>query len=364
LDIKKNMEKYSGRMLLIWGLLILSVWVGDQFIRDLLLTADRPRAVTPRGDLADIEKSIVSLFETAAPSVVYISTEDVGALGESKPGGAGSGFVWDAAGHIVTNFHVVDNARRVLVRLNSGESVAARIVGVAPNYDLAVLKLNETRSLLQPIPIGTSVELKVGQSIYAIGNPFGLHRTLTTGVISALNRHLPTEGGREIAGVIQTDAAINPGNSGGPLLDSAGRLIGVNTAIISGSGASSGIGFAVPVDTVNRAVPALIRDGKVPIPGLGIAIASEEVGARLGFAGVLIEKVRPGSTAEKAGLRGTDRYARRLGDIITQVNGQPVASLAELATALEQHEIGSTVTLTILRDGQKLQVLVGVMDIS
>jgi len=353
-----------GRYLLIWALILASIWVVDRFVRDVLLTADHPRPVTPRGALAEAEISTIELFEQTAPSVVYISTEDVGFFGEPRASGAGSGFLWDAAGHIVTNYHVVESARRVQVRLESGEAVSARIIGVAPNYDLAVLRLAEARSYLRPIPIGSSAELKVGQSVFAIGNPYGLSRTLTTGVISALNRHLPTESGRDIVGVIQTDAAINPGNSGGPLLDSAGRLIGVNTAILSGSGASSGIGFSVPVDIVNRAVPALIRDGKVPIPGLGIAIASDEMMARFGVAGVLINQVRPGSSAERAGLRGTDRLLRRLGDIITEVDGQPVASLAELAVHLERAGIGKQVTLTVLRDGQKLQVPVQVMDIS
>lgn len=167
---------------------------------------------------------------------------------------------------MVTNHHVVEGATRVAVRLDSGEAVPARVIGFAPNSDLAVLRLSENRAALRPIPIGTSDDLKVGQSVYAIGNPFGLTRSLSTGVISALERRLPAGSGREIAGVIQTDAAINPGNSGGPLLDSAGRLIGVNTAILSGSGSFAGIGFAVPADTVNRIVPKLIRDGRVPTP--------------------------------------------------------------------------------------------------
>ena len=259
------------RLLSIWALLLLSIWIGISVYREVFLVADSPRAITPRGDLAEIEKVNVELFESVSPSVVYIFSqvrrlEPFGRRPQRQTG-TGSGFVWDGAGHVVTNFHVVDGASDVAVKLDSGEAIPATIVGVAPDYDLAVLRLRSRLTSLQPIPVGTSGDLQTGQAVFTIGNPYGLSRTLTTGIISALDRRLPTETGREIRGVIQTDAAINPGNSGGLLLDSAGRLIGVNTAIISGSGASAGIGFAVPVDIVNRVVPNSLPRARPHAPG-------------------------------------------------------------------------------------------------
>lgn len=354
-------------LLIIWGLLITTIWAGGPYIREMLLTADEPRTVAPRGDLADFERASTELFEAAAPAVAYIFTEadSRNPIDRSTPrGGAGSGFVWDRAGHVVTNFHVVQGAARIAVRLDSGEAIPATLVGAAPDYDLAVLKLSGAPAGLRPIPVGGSADLKVGQAVFAIGNPFGLSRSLSTGVVSALNRHLPTASGREIHGVIQADAAINPGNSGGPLLDSAGRLIGVNTAIVSGSGSSAGVGFAVPVDVVNRVVPRLIKDGKFPRPGIGIATVDEEASARLGLPGIVIAEVLPGSSAEGAGLEGLDRRSRRLGDVITEVNGRRVQSLAEFAAALEDAGIGSEVDLTVVRDGQDRSVKLKVMDIS
>ena len=313
--------------------------------------------MTPRGDLAAFEQSTVRLFEEASPSVVYIFTHGGGA-------GAGSGLVWDRAGHVVTNFHVVRDANDVSVRLDGGEAVRASVIGTAPDYDLAVVRLRETRGRVRPIPIGSSGDLKVGQAVFAIGNPFGLSRTLTTGVISALNRRLPTANDREVRGVIQTDAAINPGNSGGPLLDSAGRLIGVNTAILSDTGVSSGIGFAVPVDIVNRIVPRLIRDGAVPRPGIGIVVMGEETAARLGVAGLVVSRVLPGSEAAKAGLRAADLERRTLGDIIVRVNGVSVRSVSEFAAELSEAGIGAQVELTVVNQGQQRSVWVTVMDIS
>jgi 2-alkenal reductase len=242
--------------------------------------------------------------------------------------------------------------------------VAAKVVGGAPDFDLAVLRLNESRAALHPIPVGSSADLAVGQAVYAIGNPFGLDRTLTTGVISALGRRLPTDSGREIVGVVQTDAAINPGNSGGPLLDSAGRLIGVNTAILSRSGAAAGIGFAVPVDTVNRIVPRLIAEGRVPRPGIGVMVAPEEVSARLGIPGVVIMDVVPDSPADRAGLVGADRKTGALGDVVTHVNGERVRTLAEMSEQLERAGVGGSVTLTVRRDGREREVDIDVIDIS
>ena len=353
------MGRRWGLFATIWVLILATVYLGDRFVRDVLLTDDAPRAVTPRGDLAAFEQSTVRLFEEASPSVVYIFTH-----GGGGGAGAGSGLVWDRAGHVVTNFHVVRDANDVSVRLDDGEAVRASVIGTAPDYDLAVVRLRETRGRVRPIPVGSSGDLKVGQAVFAIGNPFGLSRTLTTGVISALNRRLPTANDREVRGVIQTDAAINPGNSGGPLLDSAGRLIGVNTAILSDTGVSSGIGFAVPVDIVNRIVPRLIRDGAVPRPGIGIVVMGEETAARLGVAGLVVSRVLPGSEAAKAGLRAADLERRTLGDIIVRVNGVSVRSVSEFAAELSEAGIGAQVELTVVNQGQQRSVWVTVMDIS
>ncbi|MDX1592857.1 MAG: trypsin-like peptidase domain-containing protein [Gammaproteobacteria bacterium] len=352
--------------MLIWALAIATLWLGHMIYRDVVLTGDAPRAVTARGSLAEFEALHIELFERISPSVAYIFVRGSpsGLFGDGGPGGAGSGFIWDGAGHVVTNHHVIAGASQVAVRLDSGEGIPATVVGTAPDYDLAVLRLREHTSGLQPIPVGTSRDLKVGQAVLAIGNPYGLSRTLTTGVISALDRRLPTDGGREVSGVIQTDAAINPGNSGGPLLDSAGRLIGVNTAIISGSGASAGIGFAVPVDVVNRVVPQLIDRGKAARPGIGIRVASEETAVRLGVDGIVVVDVVPGGSADRAGLRGVDAGGGGLGDVITHVDGVRVHTLAELASELERAGIGARVDLTVMRDGETRQVTVEVMDIA
>ena len=348
----------------IWiGLLALgTVWVAHNIVRDIVFISGEPRPVTARGDLADYETQNIRIFEQSAPSVAYIFTQ--GPRAGPTGAGAGSGFVWDRSGHIVTNHHVVAGAAEVRVRLDSGSAIPARVIGAAPDYDLAVLKVMEPIGGLQPIPIGTSSDLQVGQAVLAIGNPFGLSRTLTTGIVSALDRRLPTDTGREIVGVIQTDAAINPGNSGGPLLDSAGRLIGVNTAIISGNGSFSGIGFAVPVDAVNRIVPQLIEDGKIARPGIGIRAASEEAISRLGIPGVPIIEVMPGGSAAEAGLRGVDRATSEIGDVITRVGNRPVSSIAELVTELDRVGIGNDAELTVLRDGYEITVHVTVMDIS
>ncbi len=359
------MQHTLGRIMLLWAMVIATLWLGHMIYRDVFLTADTPRAVTARGELAQFETLNIELFERIAPSVAYIFVQGArGSLFGRANGGAGSGFIWDGAGHVVTNHHVIEGASRVAVRLDSGEAIPATVVGVAPDYDLAVLRLREHTSGLQPIPVGTSRDLRVGQAVLAIGNPFGLSRTLTTGIISALDRRLPTDTGREVVGVIQTDAAINPGNSGGPLLDSAGRLIGVNTAIISGSGASAGIGFAVPVDVVNRVVPQLIANGKAARPGIGITAASEEVAARLGIDGIVIVEVLPGGTAAVAGLRGVDPVSQRLGDVITHIDAVPVRTIAELAAELDRIGIGNRAELTVLRDGATRRVEVTVMDIS
>ena len=352
------MNSRFSRYALIWILLIVTIYVGDQFIRGAFLTADDPRPVTARGSLAESEQSTINLFETVAPSVVYIFTGN----SDLQGGGAGSGFVWDRAGHVVTNHHVIGGARSIAVRLDTGETVNARLVGSAPGYDLAVIRLVGTRASLQPISIGKSKTLKVGQSVFAIGNPFGLSRTLTSGIISALNRRLPTADHREVPGVIQTDASINPGNSGGPLVDSAGLLIGVNTAIISGTGSSAGIGFAVPVDIVNQIVPQLIKTGHVPRPGIGVTVLPEEVAARIGVNGLIISDVLSGSAAQRAGLQGVSGQA--IGDVITHVDGQPVRTLAEFAEALDKVGVGNRAELTVQHNRSSRAVLVEVVDIS
>jgi 2-alkenal reductase len=357
------------RFAALWALIAGSLWIGHRLYTDLVLTAAEPRPIAPRGELAAFETTTIELFDRVSPSVVFIFTQSQSrtplARSRGEPaGGTGSGFIWDRAGHIVTNFHVVERADRVQVRFRSGDPVSARVVGVSPDHDLAVLRVSEAADRLPPIPIGSSADLRIGQAVFAIGNPFGLSHTLTTGVVSALDRTLPTSSGREIAGVIQTDAAINPGNSGGPLLDSAGRLIGVNTAILSESGSSAGIGFAVPVDTVNRIVPQLVRDGRAPRPGIGIQALPEEVAARLGAEGVAVFGVIRGGAAEQAGLVGIDRASQRLGDVIVAVDGRPVRTLAQLAKALEQAGIGNAVTLRVRRDGAERDVRVVVADIS
>jgi S1-C subfamily serine protease len=335
-------------------------WVGGAVVNDRRAT---PRPVIARGELAPQEKSTVTLFRQASPSVVHITAiavqRDLFTLKPYQiPEGTGSGFIWDTTGNIITNFHVIQSADVAQVTLADQSNWKARLVGVAPDKDLAVLKIDAPVNRLPAIPIGTSKDLQVGQSVFAIGNPFGLDQSLTTGVISAVGREIESVTRRPIQGVIQTDAAINPGNSGGPLLDSAGRLIGVNTAIYSPSGASAGIGFAIPVDTVNRIVPELIRYGKVTRPGIGVQIAEDQIAERLGVNGVLVVDVVPGSAAAKAGLRPTRREASgrvRLGDVITAIDGKKVLSPNELYLTLETYKIGDSVNVSVLRDGKNVQ---------
>jgi S1-C subfamily serine protease len=338
-------------------------WVGSASLND---PRAAPRAVTARGELLSDEKSTIALFRQASPAVVNITAigmqRDLFTLNLYQiPQGTGSGFVWDNSGNVITNFHVIQNADAAQVTLADQSNWKARVVGVAPDKDLAVLRIDAPSNRLQAIPIGTSKDLQVGQSVFAIGNPFGLDQTLTTGVISALNREIESVTRRPIQGVIQSDAAINPGNSGGPLLDSAGRLIGVNTAIYSPSGASAGIGFAIPVDTVNRIVPELIRSGRVTRPGLGIQIADEQIAQRLGVSGVLVVDVSRGSAASKAGIQPTRRDADgrlRLGDIITTVDGKKIATPNDLYLLMEKYKIGDVVTVSMLRDGKTVQAKV------
>jgi S1-C subfamily serine protease len=331
-----------------------------------------PRPVVARGDLSEAERATIELFKTASPSVVHINTvayrrsifsRNVQELAQ----GTGSGFVWDDQGHIVTNYHVIQNANGAKIILADQSSYDAQLVGGYPDKDVAVLHIDAPKNKLHPILIGTSHDLQVGQKVFAIGNPFGLDQSLTTGIISALGREIQSVNNHAIKNVIQTDAAINPGNSGGPLLDSAGRLIGVNTAIYSPSGASVGIGFAIPVDEVNQVVPQLIRQGKITRPVLGVEVAPDQIIRQLRQQGTIAERVvlvwdvRPRSPAAKAGLRPTRESSSgdiELGDIIVAFDDKPVKTIDDLYAALEAHKPGDTVTLTIVRDKQRQEVQV------
>jgi len=354
-----------------WTVFALGILAGVALLslRDRLLPGPsapmgEPRLVAPRGELAGDEQSTIALYETARKGVVHITTlverNSRGFLGGREvKSGTGSGFLWDAAGHVVTNFHVIQQADAAEVTLHDRSAFRARVVGVFPEADLAVLRIDAGPGKLEPLPIGSSHDLKVGQKVFAIGNPFGLDQTLTTGIISALGREIDGEQGQRIRNAIQTDAAINPGNSGGPLLDSAGRLIGVNTMIFSPSGASAGIGFAIPVDDVNRIVPQLISDGKIERPALGISLLPEATARSLGLEGLVISEVVPGGAAHKAGLRGlsADRFGRtRLGDILKKIEGDSLTSLRDLQNQLARRKVGEEVTVTVLRDGENLEL--------
>lgn len=352
---------------ILWAtVLVVVIWQFLPWIeRYLIGLTSEPRPVMARGELAADERATIEIFEHASPSVVFITTRqrvvnpwtrDV----LSVRRGSGSGFVWDDLGHVVTNHHVIEGASAAMVRLNDGRSYNAVLIGASPAHDLAVLRINVSFDRPPPVPVGTSKDLKVGQKVFAIGNPFGLDYTLTSGLVSALDRALSADNGTTIEHLIQTDAAINPGNSGGPLLDSAGRLIGINTAIYSPSGAYAGIGFAVPVDTVNRVVPQLIAQGKYTRPSLGIGVdadINQIVIKQLRIEGVLVLNVEPGSGAEAAGLRGTrvDRDGDLIpGDVIVALDGDPVDSVATLLARLDDHRIGDSVTLRIWRAGREM----------
>jgi S1-C subfamily serine protease len=328
-----------------------------------------PRTITPRGDLAADELSTIELFHEISPSVVHITRIETQrsqlTLNPLEvPRGVGSGIVWDHGGHIVTNHHVISGAQRAEITLNDNTVWPAQVIGEAPDKDIAVLKIEAPKERLRPIPLGTSGNLQVGQRVFVIGNPFGLDQTLTTGVISGLGREIRAQTSlqtqRPIRDVIQTDAAINPGNSGGPLLDSAGRLIGVNTAIYSPSGTHAGIGFAVPVDTVNRIVPQLIAEGKIVHPGLGIEIATDQIARQFQIQGVVVWHVPRDSAAGRAGLEGLAPGGPGggwvLGDIIVGLEGEPIRSTSDLYGELERHEVNDTVTLEILRGSERRQL--------
>ncbi len=317
------------------------------------VTAEESLTYTPA------ELHTIQLFETASPSVCYITTKtrqrsfwsfDV----TEVPSGSGSGFVWDKQGHIITNYHVIQGATQAIVTLASGESYVATLVGFAKEKDLAVLKIDAPQRELAPIPVGSSEGIRVGQSVYAIGNPFGLDQTLTTGVVSALDREINSQANVPIQGVIQSDAAINPGNSGGPLLDSKGLLIGVNTAIYRPSGASAGIGFSIPVDVVRYVVPDLIRYGEIRRATLDVEFRSLR-----GDQGLVFYRVAPDGAAARAGVRGLTQDSRgyyTLGDILLGINGKAIKSNTDYFQTMEQLAPGETVTLNILREDRKLDV--------
>lgn len=328
--------------------------------------ASEPRPVDDRGPIPTDEQLIIDLFEASSPSVAHITTVQVRRDRFSLnlfeiPQGTGSGFVWDTQGHIVTNYHVLQGAQLARVTLSDQTTWDAKLVGVAPDKDLAVIKIEASAEELRAIPLGVSKDLKVGQKVLAIGNPFGLDQTLTTGIISGLGREINSRSQRPIQDVIQTDAAINPGNSGGPLLDSAGRLIGVNTAIFSPSGAYAGVGFAVPVDTVNRIVPELIEHGRVIRPGFGVRIDNGYLNRRLRVTGVIIMDVIPRSAAADAGMKGMrwgafGRYS--IGDTIVAIDGEDVKDGNGMLTILEEYEVGDEVTVTLRCKGKVRNVQV------
>jgi len=304
------------------------------------------------------EQRTIELFEQASPAVVFITSVSLQRDFWSPrimeiPRGTGSGFIWDRQGHVVTNFHVIQGASKARVTLADQSTWEARLVGAAPEKDLAVLHIDAPKSVLSPIKRGHSGDLRVGQSVFAIGNPFGLDQTLTTGVISALGREIDSVSSIPIRDVIQTDAAINPGNSGGPLLNSSGQLIGVNTAIFSPSGAYAGIGFSIPVDAVEWVVPELIANGRLRRPVLGVELASSQVQRRLQLEGPLVLDVRPGSGAERAGVRATRRDANGklvLGDVIVAVGDAQIRSPSDLALALERKNAGDKIRVSVIRD--------------
>lgn len=363
------MNKRFASIIIVWCLILLSLWIGYEYLYVILADkASAQQPVAPRASLTDEEKSSIEVFQRMSPSVAFIVTQSPESIWfpsgrEEVRVGAGSGFVWDTLGHIVTNYHVIEGAQTIAVRFGSDELLRGKVVGTAPDYDLAVIRMEGPPRSFAPIPKGDSKSLKVGQTVYAIGNPFGLTRTMSMGIISALERSMSTESQREIKGVIQTDAAINPGNSGGPLLDSAGRVIGITSAIASQTGNFAGVGFAVPIDILSRIVPEMIKTGRAPRPGIGIAALPEEISARLHVQGVIIAQVVPGSPAAQAGLEGANLETGRIGDIIVAVNGHRVETIGELTTELSETGIGHKAELTVLRDNKERKVTVTVIDI-
>lgn len=316
------------------------------------------------GFATDDERNTIQVFEAARPSVVFVTNQQLARDPYSfdlitVPSGSGTGFIWSEDGYIVTNFHVVEGAGKIMITLQDQSNWPAEVVGLAPERDIAVLKILAPKKQLTALPLGDSADLRVGRKVLAIGNPFGLDATLTTGVVSALGREIDSPNRRKITNVIQTDAAINPGNSGGPLLNSQGQLVGVNTMIYSPSGASAGIGFAIPVNTVKEVVPELIEHGRLVRPVLGIAAAPDHWAQQIGIEGVPILRVEPNSPAAAAGLEGAKRNAWgqiSLGDVIVAIDDYPTGNDDQLLSALEHYKPGDKVTISVVRNGKLFTV--------
>jgi S1-C subfamily serine protease len=349
--------------------LLFSIALGvlfGSFVLPMLGDWTQPAAASPRpvsaaeGFDADEQRN-VTVFRETAPSVVYIVTKQTinGYFATQEAAGEGSGFLWDEAGHVVTNFHVINGANSLAVTLHDRSQYDAKVIGGSPENDIAVLKIDAPVEKLRAIKIGSSSDLQVGQKVFAIGNPFGFDYTMTTGIVSAIGRSIVGIAGNKIDEVIQTDAAINPGNSGGPLLDSSGRLIGMNTSIFApGAKQSSGIGFAVPVDIINRVVPDIVAYGQVRRPQLGVGLVDSEQNGRIATLlyqirkeGVMVQSVTPGAGAERAGLVGFRQVGNRtlLGDVITEIDGEPVRTRWDLFKILQNKQAGDTVKVKYLR---------------
>jgi S1-C subfamily serine protease len=331
-----------------------------------------PAPVPPlsSGAVLEDERNTIGVFRAVAKSTVFVTEKQVVVdyfRGQAMevPAGSGTGFVWDRDGHIVTNFHVVKDARSLTVTLEDSRILVARVVGTEPRKDIAVLRVDIPGDQLVPIQLPEKGQpLEVGQKAVAIGNPFGLDHTLTTGVVSALGREVQGIGGVSIRDMIQTDAAINPGNSGGPLLDSAGRLLGMNTMIYSRSGSSAGIGFAVPASTIMRVVPQIIRTGHAEQIGLGVQIDPEgRLERRAGLEGVIVLGVKAGGPAAKAGIEGVERSTNgiRLGDVVIGVDGDRIRNYDDLYNSLDKHHAGDKVEITVVRAGKTRKVPIEVV---
>lgn len=338
------------------------------------LSASTPATISDPS-LATDEQNNIEVYKSISPGVVYIQSTttvtDIFGFFSQDRGGTGSGAIIDEQGDILTNYHVIADAQKLMVNFGSGKNYPARVVGKDPDTDLAVIRLAEPpKEPLTVVPMGDSDKLIVGQKVLAIGNPFGLDRTLTTGVISGLQRPIRAQNGRQIEGAIQTDASINPGNSGGPLLDSHGRMIGINSQIESPSGASAGVGFAIPINIAKRIVPQLVQNGEVRRPNLGIRSRSVESlsnQVRLPVSyGLIIWTVQPGGPAANAGLKGlaqTEEGDVEIGDIIVSIAGEKVANADDMYRILDKHQLGETVNVEVMRSGRKMTVAVRLSEI-